>query len=162
MSHFNHAIEVVLKNEGGYVNHPNDPGGETNFGITKRSYPTIDIKNLTKEQAKEIYKRDWWDRYKYDRIQDRDIATKVFDLSVNMGARQAHRLLQRSINFAENASLKEDGLIGPLTLHALNIGNPKKIIISLEYVAAKFYFSLAERRPKSRTFLFGWLRRAYH
>ena len=65
---FRKAIEVILKYEGGYVNDPNDLGSETNFGISKRSYPNVDIKNLTKEQAIEIYHRDWWVRYEYDKM----------------------------------------------------------------------------------------------
>lgn len=82
---FDKAIKVVLAHEGGYVNDPNDLGGETNFGISKRSYPTVDIKNLTREQAVEIYRGDWWERYRYGDIEDLDVATKVFDLAVNMG-----------------------------------------------------------------------------
>ena len=57
---FDEIIEVVLEHEGGYVNDPHDAGGETNFGIAKRWYPDVDIKNLTKEQAKKIYHQDYW------------------------------------------------------------------------------------------------------
>ena len=60
------CIEVVLKSEGGYVNDPHDPGGETNFGISKRAYPSVDIKHLTKEGAIAIYKKDYWDKIKGD------------------------------------------------------------------------------------------------
>jgi len=59
---FDEIIEVVLHHEGGYVNDPKDPGGETNFGIAKRSHPDVDIKNLTKDGAKEIYKEHYWDK----------------------------------------------------------------------------------------------------
>ena len=59
---FDDIIEVVLEHEGGYVHDPKDLGGETNFGIAKRFYPDVDIKNLTKEQAKQIYKKDYWDK----------------------------------------------------------------------------------------------------
>ena len=62
MSKFDEIIEVVLEHEGGYVNDPKDPGGETNFGIAKRSHPDVDIKNLTKEGDKEIYKEVYWDK----------------------------------------------------------------------------------------------------
>ena len=64
ISKFDEIIEVVLEHEGGYVNDPKDPGGETNFGIAKRSHPDVDIKNLTKESAKEIYKEVYWDNNK--------------------------------------------------------------------------------------------------
>ena len=64
LTEFNEIIEVVLHHEGGYVNDPKDPGGETNFGIAKRSHPDVDIKNLTKDGAKEIYKEHYWDKNK--------------------------------------------------------------------------------------------------
>ena len=62
------AVEVVLTHEGGYTNNPADPGGETNYGISKRSYPQLDIKALTREQAVEIYRQDWWEKYRYGDI----------------------------------------------------------------------------------------------
>src|SRR5690606_34526085 len=85
------AVEVVLRHEGGYVHDPADPGGETNWGISKRSYPHLDIASLTREQAIEIYRRDWWNRHGYDRIKSLDVAVKTFDLAVNMGPAAAHR-----------------------------------------------------------------------
>ena len=78
MSKFDEIIEGVLKHEGGYVNDPTDLGGETNFGITKRFYPDVDIKNLTEEGAKEIYKRDYWDKNKVDDVPD-DLKHIFFD-----------------------------------------------------------------------------------
>ena len=161
MSKFNHAIQVVLKHEGGYVNHPNDPGGETNFGISKRSYPKLDIKNLTEEKAIQIYKKDWWDRFRYDRIDDVHIATKVFDLAVNKGPRKAHKLLQKAINLVEKESLVTDGIIGPKTLSALNNGNKDAILKGLKFFAAEYYYRIVSKRSSFRTFLLGWLNRAY-
>jgi lysozyme family protein len=67
-SEFLTAVERVLADEGGYVCNPSDPGGETNFGITKRSYPDLDIKGLTREDAIAIYWRDWWTKYGFDRL----------------------------------------------------------------------------------------------
>ena len=61
---FDEIIEVVLHHEGGYVNDPKDPGGETNYGISKRAYPDVDIKNLTEDGAKDIYRRDYWEKYR--------------------------------------------------------------------------------------------------
>ena len=68
MKNFNEIIEQVLEHEGGYVNDPKDLGGETKYGITKRFYPDVDIKNLTVEQAKEIYKKDYWDRNRVESL----------------------------------------------------------------------------------------------
>ena len=159
---FLRAVEVVLKHEGGYVNNPADPGGETKYGISKRSYPNLDIENLTREQAIEIYYRDWWQKYRYGEIEDLTVATKVFDLSVNMGPSTAHRLLQRAINFTGAGNVVVDGMIGPITLSVLNYeGNPEKIVQTLRFMAAEHYHELAKKRPASRGFLFGWLNRAY-
>lgn len=158
---FEKAIPIVLKHEGGYVNDPNDLGGETKYGISKRSYPHLDIKNLTVEQAVEIYKRDWWDRYKYESIGDLDIAAKVFDLAVNMGANPAHRILQKAVNFVSSSNLKVDGVIGPLTLAALADADAAKVRRAMEFYAAEYYYSLAKARPANRNFLLGWLNRAY-
>lgn len=154
------AIEVVLKHEGGYVNHPSDPGGETKYGITKRTYPEIDIKSLTKERAVEIYHRDWWVKYRYDQIDSVSVATKVFDLAVNMGPANGHRILQRSSNFL-GAKLTVDGVLGPLTFGAVNSLDPEKLHKVMRYKAAEYYFALAKRRVESRAFLMGWLNRAY-
>ena len=68
MTNFQEAIKFVLKWEAGYVNNPTDPGGETNFGISKRKYPAVDIKNLTVAGAMEIYKRDYWDLFGLDKF----------------------------------------------------------------------------------------------
>lgn len=81
---FEKAIEFVLKWEGGYVNNPHDPGGETNWGISKRSYPHLDIKGLTKEQAIAIYKKDYWEKCGCDKL-DYPLDIIVFDTAVNCG-----------------------------------------------------------------------------
>jgi lysozyme family protein len=84
----------VLAHEGGYTpGLPDDPGGETNFGISKRSYPQLDIKNLSREDAIEIYRRDFWH---YDAIEDQALANCVFDCAVNQGPKTASRLLTKS------------------------------------------------------------------
>lgn len=148
MSHFDKAILEVLKHEGGYVNHPNDPGGETNFGITKRNYPSTDIKNLSKEQAIEIYKRDYWLSY-LDEL-PYQIAAKLFDMIVNMGIRQAVKLAQRA------AGVKDDGILGHDTIKGLQNTPVEKIVEQQK----NFYKSLATSKPKLKVFLVGWLKRA--
>jgi len=150
MSHFDKAILEVLKHEGGYVNHPNDPGGETNYGITKKVYPKLDIKNLTVEQAKEIYRKDYWlsglDELEYP------IAAKIFDMVVNMGTRQAIKLVQRAVD------VSDDGILGKGTLAALKASPaPLQSICNQQEL---FYNQLAIRKPSLKVFLKGWLRRA--
>jgi len=103
------AIEFVLKMEGGHVNDPDDPGGETRYGISKRRYPHLDIKNLTLLEAKRIYRHDFWDPCKCDDL-PREFAISLFDMAVNMGISKAIRTLQVSLR------LKDDGIVGPITI----------------------------------------------
>lgn len=81
---FQAAVSNVLASEGGYVNHPSDPGGETNFGISKRAYPHLDIRNLTRADAVDIYRRDYWAKVP-ESLPD-DLRWMVFDACVNHGA----------------------------------------------------------------------------
>ncbi len=94
------AINFVIKHEGGYVNDPKDPGGETKFGISKRAYPNLNIKDLTIEQAKAIYKKDYWDRCNCDEI-EYPLDIVVFDTAVNMGIQRALVLYQENKHWAE-------------------------------------------------------------
>ena len=105
------SIAFVLKMEGGYVNDPNDPGGETNFGISKSRFPNLDIKNLSVEQAKEIYKREYWEPCQCDDLPEK-LAISIFDMAVNMGVTKAKRTLQMALG------VTVDGMIGPKTLEA--------------------------------------------
>ena len=154
------AVGVVLVHEGGYVNDPRDPGGETKYGISKRSYPSLDIANLTREDAIAIYYRDWWQRYGYGRLQDEAVATKLLDMAVNMGPATAHRLLQEALVFL-GYPVEIDGIIGPQTIGAANKANPKRLLQVLRWMAAHHYYRIADQRPQSRAFLIGWLKRAY-
>jgi lysozyme family protein len=110
------AIAFVLRPdiEGGYVNDPRDPGGETNYGISKRSHPNEDIKNLTRERAAEIYRTDYWNPVA-GRVVDMAprLAFLLFDSSVNQGKGAAAKMLQGVLHVAQ------DGIIGPKTLDAL-------------------------------------------
>ena len=144
------------------MNNPNDPGGETKYGISKLSYPHLDIAGLTREQAIEIYRQDWWEKYQYGKIENLKVATKVFDLSVNMGPAQAHMILQGAVNFVIDSGLKVDGILGPKTFAATNAANPAKVLQVIRYKAAEYYHSLARKRKESREFLLGWLNRAYY
>lgn len=109
---FDHAFDALISHEGGYVWNPADPGGETKFGISKRQYPSLDIRNLTLADAKAIYLRDYWQRAQCDRLPP-DLAFDVFDAAVNSGVGTAIRWLQRA------AGVADDGVVGPLTLAAI-------------------------------------------
>lgn len=92
---FERALEFTLTWEGGFVDNPTDPGGVTKYGISQKAYPDLDIRNLTIEQAKEIYKRDYWDRAACDNyLTPMDII--MFDTAVNMGVNRAGMLLGQS------------------------------------------------------------------
>jgi len=90
---FDEIIDLTLEHEGGYVHDPKDLGGETNFGIAKRFYPDVDIKNLTKEGAKEIYRKDYWDKNKVDNVPD-ELKHFFFDCCVNQGSKYHMTLLK--------------------------------------------------------------------
>ena len=109
---FDQAFDALISHEGGYVSDPRDPGGETKFGISKRAYPNVDIKSLTLEQAKAIYKSDYWDRSQCDSLPP-VVAFQVFDTAVNSGIGQSIRFLQRAVGVAD------DGQVGPLTVNAV-------------------------------------------
>lgn len=154
------AIKATLTWEGGYVNDPADAGGETNFGISKASYPTLDIKNLTRDGAIEIYKRDFWDKLGASKLTDA-IGSKVFDMAVNMGSSQAVKILQRACNHcAPQRPLAIDGQLGPQTTFTSNNVNQQDLLRMLRSECANFYIQLASEHPQMRKFLTGWLRRA--
>lgn len=93
---FEDAVEVILACEGGYVNHPKDPGGETNFGISKRAYPNLNIAELTREEAAAIYRRDYWDKLKLNELIP-ELRLMVFDCAVNQGPGMALSLLRKTL-----------------------------------------------------------------
>ena len=169
-----YAIEKLLWDEGGFVNDPEDPGGETHWGISKKWYPLLDIKALTQEEAIEIYYRDFWERYRYEEIEDRDIAEKVFSLAVNLGPGTAHVLVQLVVNELGKSALrhgsgsetgskaegglrlKVDGILGSLTMAWVNDHpEPRLLLAELKLKAVEIYTDINNPR-----FLKGWIKRA--
>ena len=121
---FNDAIDRVLGHEGGYVNDPSDPGGETQWGISKRSYPHINIKELTREGAKGIYLRDFWQPLNGDKLYD-GVAYQLLDFAINSGIETAIRYLQRAIGVAD------DGHWGPVSQKAADMMSESDQIMAL-------------------------------
>jgi lysozyme family protein len=109
---FDRRIAIILGWEGGYVNDPHDRGGETHFGISKRRYPMLDIAGLTLDEARAIYKADYWQPLRCDELPD-GIDLLVLDIGVLQGPRAAAKCLQRA------AKVKDDGVIGPVTVAAV-------------------------------------------
>ncbi len=156
MSKFDEIIEVVLEHEGGYVNDPKDPGGETNFGIAKRSHPDVDIKNLTKEGAKEIYKEVYWDKNKVESLPE-ELWHIYFDMCVNQGKSRAVKIIQRAVN-GKGGSLTVDGGMGPMTIAA--IGKSRVELDRVRAYRVKYYSDLVTKKPDLERFYFGWFKRA--
>jgi lysozyme family protein len=153
---FREAIEVILKHEGGYVNDPVDPGGETNMGISKRAYPDLDIKGLTKQSVREIYYKDYWLKGKCPQVPD-ELRLIFFDMVVNMGKSRAVKILQKSVS-AKGIKTTVDGGIGPQTIsNTLKSGlEPER----LRSYRVKYYADLVNRKPSLEKYWFGWYRRA--
>lgn len=99
---FEQAVEIILKHEGGYSNDPLDPGMETNFGISKRAYPNEDIKNMTRDRAKEIYLMDYWHKCSLDKMPPQE-RLMFFDCAVNQGPARAKGMYHLAISLAKGA-----------------------------------------------------------
>lgn len=112
MNAFDTAFDRLIGNEGGYVNNPHDPGGETQWGISKASYPSVNIRALTRDDAKLIYLRDFWTRIHADTMHPA-VAFQAFDFAVNSGIETAVRYLQKALRVAD------DGHWGPITQKAV-------------------------------------------
>jgi lysozyme family protein len=145
---FNTAFSILIGHEGGYVNDPADPGGETKFGISKRAYPDVDIANLTIEQAQAIYKKDYWDAIEADKLPD-EVRFSIFDAAVNSGVTRAIKWLQQTVK------VRDDGVIGPVTLNAAIYTNPYKINGVYNGIRLRFMTSL----PTFSNFGRGWSKR---
>lgn len=156
---FDKAVEVVLAHEGGYVDHPSDPGGATNYGISSAANPDVDVANLTRAGAIEIYWSSYWVGNGYDLLPER-LAIKVFDLAVNMGRNAAICCLQRALR-AAGQTVGLDGVIGPETAGAAGMLCELAVISALRSEAAGEYRVILVRNPSSAPFASGWISRAY-
>lgn len=145
---FEKAVKVVLDFEGGYVFDSLDPGGETKFGISKRAYPDLDIKNLNEKDAIEIYKKDYWLPLK-PLLLPSAIRLCLFDAAVNQGLSRAIKFLQEAVG------TKQDGIIGPITINAANLPDSFIILETLIKLRLNHYSKL----PHWSRFGHGWARR---
>lgn len=170
---FNQAVKVVLEHEGGLSTNKRDPGGVTKWGISLRFLRAAgididgngvvdehDMLGLELPNAILIYRYYWWDKYNYDSIKSLQVATKVFDLSVNMGPKTAHRLLQIAINRLNDKPITVDGIIGPETLNAANNTPSDQLMNQLRACATHHYIDILARNPHMEWARNGWLNRA--
>lgn len=149
-SNFDASMAEVFSHEGGYVNDPRDPGGETNMGISKRSYPREDIRGMTRERAAAIYRRDYWNRVKGDQLPD-GIDLVAFDPAVNSGVSRGSRWLQSALG------VTQDGKIGPQTVLAAQTATDGVAVIK-RACAARMGF-LRGLTSLWSTYSRGWTRR---
>jgi lysozyme family protein len=147
-ANFERAIPILLEEEGGLVDNPRDPGGLTNYGISQRSYPHVDIRALTPASAAAIYARDFWPACGADKL-PWPLCSFVFDHCVNAGSVAAIKCLQRA------AHVNADGQLGPLTLGAVDRLNLRTLCRQFNVERCRYYTSL-EGFP---TFGLGWLGR---
>jgi len=153
---FDKCLEMLLSHEGGFVNHPDDPGGITNLGVTKKVYDEWigresteqEMRDLTPEDVGPIYKKNYWDRVKGDSLPS-GLDWACFDWCVNSGSGRPAKAVQRAVGATA------DGAIGPATLGLIMEKDPKFIIEYVHDVRQDFYKSL----KTFETFGRGWTRR---
>lgn len=156
---FTEVVKHVIATEGGYVDDPNDRGGETNYGISKRQYPSLNIARLTRDDAIAIYYRDYWLAYQCDKLPPA-YACFLFDSVINHRAKTAVKFLQQTFR------VSVDGILGSETLGAINRfkSNSEHIraslLLSFAY-RADFYHDLVVENASQERFLMGWLRRLF-
>jgi lysozyme family protein len=156
MADFETAIVKTLAREGGakITDDPNDRGGVTRYGISSRAYPNVDIRNLTEQQACNIYKREYWDKVRGDDILSQDLAEIIFDSAVNMGEKTTIKLLQSAIPMNTI-----DGIFGPKTLNCVNGLPPDDTIKSFILLKIARYVKICETDASQKKYFFGWIRR---
>ena len=177
MASFKIAIPHILEHEGGYANHKNDPGGATNYGISLRylkkrgdlvgdfdgdgDVDADDIAAMTLAQAKQVYQTGFWEPNRLQVVESQMVATKIFDMCVNMGSKQAWKIAQRACG-AVGKPLTDDGIVGPNTLAAVNslAHFDYELVIKIREFQKTFYTRIMKKRPKLQSFSLGWYRRA--
>ena len=155
-SNWKKSFELMLASEGGYVNHPSDPGGMTNLGVTKRVWEEWvgresnekEMRSLTPEMVEPLYKRKFWDACKCDDMPS-GIDYLVFDFAVNAGVGRSAKILQTAVG------VPADGGIGPITLAAVKAQDPAELVQKFSDAKEAFYRSL----NTFETFGKGWLNR---
>ncbi|RUQ27186.1 MAG: hypothetical protein EKK68_15955, partial [Candidatus Competibacteraceae bacterium] len=147
MGDFHRCISLILGEEGGIANHRKDPGGLTKFGISQRSYPTLDIAALTLDDAKAIYRRDYWNPIRGDELPS-GLDLLMLDCAINQGPATAIKLLQQALH------IQDDGLLGPKTLTAARVAMPEVLDAFAAERALRYEFNRNEE-----VFGRGWYRR---
>ena len=173
MAEFINAFQQVMAHEGGYVNDPDDPGGETYKGVARKihskweGWTTVDLlkrqsgfpANLDKddglhEAVSDFYRVTFWDRMNGDQITDQAVANSIFDFAVNAGLSTSVSLAQMVVDVGA------DGVIGPKSLAAINAFNTDHFLAAFTVAKIARYINIVKKRPTSRKYLYGWVCRA--
>lgn len=168
---FDECFEKLIGIERGYSNNPNDPGGETKYGVSKRSYPDEDIKNLTLDRAKYLYRRDFWDKLRLDDVgaYSLRVAEIMFEFGVNAGVHWSGVYLQRALNALNRrgtlfSDIKEDGVVGANTLKSLKSyasargHNGEAVLFKcLNAQVGAYYIDICRKNERLEEFFFGWI-----
>lgn len=154
-THVTKMIQQIIAREGGYVNDPDDPGGETHFGISKRSYPKIDIKALTIDQATDIYYKDYY-LASSCHLLPMNIQEIFLDMTVLHGKVGATKVLQETINSKIQPDIKVDGVLGPTTINHANKVEPNRLRAYRVKTLAQKVFA----NPTLEKYWYGWYQRA--
>jgi lysozyme family protein len=173
MAYFAKAFQLVIANEGGYGNDPDDPGGETYKGIARKkqsdwdgwkmidlfkvhaSFPSVLYSNIElQNKVESFYKLNFWNPIFGDDIEDQNVANSIFDFAVNAGTHVSEELAQIVVK------TPVDGTIGKQTLAAINSIDPEKFLAMFKVEKIERYISICNKRPESRKYFFGWVQRA--
>lgn len=173
MANFNLALSKVLSHEGGYVNDPDDLGGETYKGISRKSHSSwsgwsivdqnktktnfpksLEANEILRKLVEQFYLDIFWKPLKADEIQNQTSAESVFDYAVNVGIRTATRVVQYIVG------TKTDGIMGEKTLSKINSIDFGYFQTALTVAKLKYYVFIIRKRPTSKKFLLGWLSRS--
>lgn len=172
MAKIEDSIGYVLVNEGGYVNNPKDPGGPTNWGITipalaqyrhvdAKKLNSSDMKNLTKLEATEVYRVQYWIPMRLDSVISSPIATCIFDIGVNRGPSVGIKYAQKTCNVLSAINpVTPDGKMGQLTLAAINGSDVARFIRTIEALDVAGYEAIIAHNPTMEVFRHGWMARA--
>lgn len=168
MARIDTLIDDIIKNEGGFVNHKDDKGGATNFGITiatlsdylGREASIGDVKNMPIQLARQIYRKNYYEKPNVYML-DAPLDLAVFDICVNSGASRAGKILQEACN-ACGSTLFVDGKIGAKTAFEANthLVNKKDILNKITDLRVSFYREIVKNNPSQGVFLKGWIIRA--
>lgn len=166
MEKFNKAFDlIIVKIEGGLANHKNDRGGLTNYGISQKAFPKLDIRNLTLDAAKKIYYSNYWKTAQMNLdLLDEKTAIELFDIAVNMGVGTASRMLQSALNLMNRnqkdfADLTVDGLAGKRTMEAYAKVNKDVLFKVLNGLQFSRYVAICEKDKTQEIFFNGWMHR---